>query len=133
MRTKIWRTNKGREAKVARQTRQAERDRPLCEEGTGRATLTPFYSLLQVKTLFQGLDSTGDGAINLEEFSKLVKSDKLAFWMSQLELEYHDLLQLFEPLGALKGEGNPPVRFLDNGDGQAGAFRVPRSLKRDST
>lgn len=92
------------------------------------ATLRPLYSLLQVKTLFQGLDSTGDGAINLEEFSKLVKSDKLAFWMSQLELEYHDLLQLFEPLGALKGEGNPPVRFLDNGDGQAGAFRVPGSL-----
>lgn len=58
----------------------------------------------KVRTLFQGLDSTGDGAINLEEFSKLVKSDKLAFWMSQLELEYHDLLQLFE--------------FLDNGDGQ---------------
>lgn len=58
----------------------------------------------KVKTLFQGLDSSGDGAINLEEFSKLVKSDKLAFWMSQLELEYHDLLQLFE--------------FLDNGDGQ---------------
>lgn len=50
----------------------------------------------KVRTLFQGLDSTGDGAINLEEFSKLVKSDKLAFWMSQLELEYHDLLQLFE-------------------------------------
>ena len=37
------------------------------------------FSLWQVKTLFQGLDSTGDGAINLEEFSKLVKSDKLAF------------------------------------------------------
>eukprot|EP00913_Durusdinium_trenchii_P027163 g25486.t1 len=37
-------------------------------------------------------------------FSKLVKSPKLKFWMSQLELEYHDLLSLFE--------------FLDNGDGQ---------------
>jgi len=40
----------------------------------------------------------------LEEFSKLVKSPKLKFWMSQLELEYHDLLSLFE--------------FLDNGDGE---------------
>ncbi|CAE7478748.1 DDX24 [Symbiodinium microadriaticum] len=39
-----------------------------------------------------------------EEFSKLVKSPKLKFWMSQLELEYHDLLSLFE--------------FLDNGDGE---------------
>ncbi|CAJ1420432.1 unnamed protein product [Effrenium voratum] len=58
----------------------------------------------KVKRLFQNMDSTGDGAINLEEFSKLVQSPKLKFWMSQLELEYHDLLSLFE--------------FLDNGDGQ---------------
>ncbi|CAK9022352.1 unnamed protein product [Durusdinium trenchii] len=58
----------------------------------------------KVKKLFQTMDFSGDGAINLEEFSKLVKSPKLKFWMSQLELEYHDLLSLFE--------------FLDNGDGQ---------------
>eukprot|EP00435_Cladocopium_sp_Y103_P046752 s144_g13.t1 len=55
----------------------------------------------KVKKLFQTMDFSGDGAINLEEFAKLVKSPKLKFWMSQLELEYHDLLSLFE--------------FLDNG------------------
>jgi len=58
----------------------------------------------KVKKLFQTMDFSGDGAINLQEFSKLVKSPKLKFWMSQLELEYHDLLSLFE--------------FLDNGDGE---------------
>ncbi|CAE7662524.1 unnamed protein product, partial [Symbiodinium sp. CCMP2456] len=38
----------------------------------------------KVKKLFKTIDSSGDGAINLEEFSKLVKSPKLQFWMSQL-------------------------------------------------
>ena len=38
----------------------------------------------QVKKLFQTMDFSGDGSINLEEFSKLVKSPKLKFWMSAL-------------------------------------------------
>ncbi|CAJ1340236.1 unnamed protein product [Effrenium voratum] len=58
----------------------------------------------KVKKLFQTMDSSGDGTINLQEFSKLVNSPMLKFWMGQLELEYHDLLSLFE--------------FLDNGDGE---------------
>ena len=76
----------------------------------------------KVKSLFQTMDQSGDGSINLEEFSKLVKSPKLKFWMSQLELEYHDLLSLFE--------------FLDNGDGEItlmefieGAARLKGSAK----
>lgn len=58
----------------------------------------------KVKRLFQTIDDSGDGAINFQEFSKLVQSPKLKFWTAQLELEYHDLLSLFE--------------FLDNGDGE---------------
>lgn len=58
----------------------------------------------KVKKLFQTMDQSGDGAINFDEFSKLVKSPMLQFLLSQLDLEYHDLLSLFE--------------FLDNGDGQ---------------
>ncbi|CAK9101100.1 Sodium channel protein 60E (Drosophila ion channel 60) (Drosophila sodium channel 1) (Protein smell-impaired 60E) (Sodium channel 2) (DmNav2) [Durusdinium trenchii] len=76
----------------------------------------------KVKSLFQTMDQSGDGSINLEEFAKLVKSPKLKFWMSQLELEYHDLLSLFE--------------FLDNGDGEItlmefieGAARLKGSAK----
>eukprot|EP00438_Fugacium_kawagutii_P019746 Skav227352 [mRNA] locus=scaffold1665:123639:126939:+ [translate_table: standard] len=76
----------------------------------------------KVKKLFQTMDASGDGAINLQEFSKLVKSPKLKFWMSQLDLEYHDLLSLFE--------------FLDNGDGEItlmefidGASRLRGSAK----
>ena len=33
----------------------------------------------KVKKLFATMDSSGDGAINFEEFSKLVKSPKLRF------------------------------------------------------
>lgn len=58
----------------------------------------------KVKKLFLAMDASGDGNINLQEFSKLVESPKLKFWMDQLELEYFDLLSLFE--------------FLDNGDGE---------------
>eukprot|EP00439_Symbiodinium_sp_Y106_P067947 s1454_g11.t1 len=58
----------------------------------------------KVKKLFQSMDSSGDGSINKEEFAKLVNSPMLKFWMGQLELEYHDLMSLFE--------------FLDNGDGE---------------
>ncbi|CAK9091306.1 Voltage-dependent T-type calcium channel subunit alpha-1H [Durusdinium trenchii] len=58
----------------------------------------------KVKKLFQTMDASGNGAINLQEFAKLVQSPKLKFWMGQLELEYHDMLSLFE--------------FLDNGDGE---------------
>lgn len=75
-----------------------------------------------MKKLFQSMDASGDGSISLDEFSKLVTSPKLKFWMSQLELEYHDLMSLFE--------------FLDNGDGEItlsefieGAARLRGSAK----
>eukprot|EP00913_Durusdinium_trenchii_P018255 g17152.t1 len=66
--------------------RQKEREVQACNRLFGRKVLK----------LFQSIDHSGDGAISLEDWLK--------FWMSQLELEYHDLLSLFE--------------FLDNGDGQ---------------
>eukprot|EP00913_Durusdinium_trenchii_P009450 g8883.t1 len=76
----------------------------------------------KVKKLFQAMDFSGDGSISIDEFAKLVASPKLQFWISQLELEYHDLLSLFE--------------FLDNGDGQItlnefieGAARLRGSAK----
>ena len=40
--------------------------------------------------LFRNIDTSGDGAISKDEFSKLVESPMLQFWMGQLELEYHD-------------------------------------------
>ena len=43
-------------------------------------------SFREVRRLFQSIDSSGDGAITLQEFEKLVASPKLRFWMSQLEL-----------------------------------------------
>lgn len=58
----------------------------------------------KVKSLFDSIDDSGDGTLTFDEFAKLVESPKLSFWMGQLQLEYHDLLSLFE--------------FMDNGDGE---------------
>eukprot|EP00440_Ansanella_granifera_P023916 gb/GFBE01025975.1/.p1 GENE.gb/GFBE01025975.1/~~gb/GFBE01025975.1/.p1 ORF type:complete len:609 (+),score=145.19 gb/GFBE01025975.1/:1-1827(+) len=58
----------------------------------------------KVKKLFMSVDTSEDGEITMDEFAKLVESPKLKFWVSQLELEYHDLLGLFE--------------MLDDGDGK---------------
>ena len=76
----------------------------------------------KVKNLFHTLDTSGDGNIDQDEFAQLVDSPMLKFWMSQLELEYHDLLSLFD--------------YLDNGDGEItlvefieGATRLRGSAK----
>jgi len=76
----------------------------------------------KVQMLFRNIDTSGDGAISKDEFSKLVESPMLQFWMGQLELEYHDLMSLFE--------------FLDPGDGHItlqslmeGAFRLRGGAK----
>ena len=50
----------------------------------------PSLDFHKVQTLFRNLDASEDGAISKEEFSKLVESPMLQFWMGQLELEYHD-------------------------------------------
>ena len=39
----------------------------------------------KVRKLFSSMDDSGDGALSLEEFSKLVSSPKLKFWMSGLD------------------------------------------------
>ena len=50
----------------------------------------PSLDFHQVQMLFRNIDTSGDGAISKDEFSKLVESPMLQFWMGQLELEYHD-------------------------------------------
>mmetsp|Transcript_89865 Transcript_89865/g.159879 ORF Transcript_89865/g.159879 Transcript_89865/m.159879 type:complete len:421 (-) Transcript_89865:78-1340(-) len=76
----------------------------------------------KVRKLFASVDVSDDGSINFEEFSELVHSPMLKFWMSQLDLEYHDLCGLFEFLD--NGKGEITLRdFLD------GASRLKGSAK----
>eukprot|EP00913_Durusdinium_trenchii_P006826 g6417.t1 len=100
-------------------------------QGPGEPQDIALYTR-KVKSLFQTMDQSGDGSINLEEFAKLVKSPKLKFWMSQLELEYHDLLSLFEFLD----NGLLPFPTSGSGDGEItlmefieGAARLKGSAK----
>eukprot|EP00931_Biecheleriopsis_adriatica_P017694 TRINITY_DN12595_c0_g2_i1.p1 TRINITY_DN12595_c0_g2~~TRINITY_DN12595_c0_g2_i1.p1 ORF type:complete len:621 (+),score=147.68 TRINITY_DN12595_c0_g2_i1:41-1903(+) len=57
-----------------------------------------------LKRVFMLADESGDGFVTFDEFSALLDSPKLRFWMGELELEYHDMMGLFE--------------LLDDGDGQ---------------
>eukprot|EP00438_Fugacium_kawagutii_P023586 Skav205942 [mRNA] locus=scaffold442:26363:34325:+ [translate_table: standard] len=58
--------------------RQKEKDGSLRKSAGGKATGWDIAQYMRkVKRLFQTMDASGDGAINLDEFSKLVKSPKL--------------------------------------------------------
>ncbi|CAE7882461.1 unnamed protein product, partial [Symbiodinium sp. KB8] len=57
----------------------------------------------KLQNMFLALDTSGDGLLSWEEFNEAISSPKMAFWMSQLELESSDLKSLFT--------------LLDGGDG----------------
>lgn len=57
----------------------------------------------KLQNMFLALDTSGDGLLSWDEFNEAISSPKMAFWMSQLELESSDLKSLFT--------------LLDGGDG----------------
>merc|ERR1712014_513914 len=63
-----------------------------------------YHKLLQ--DFFAKLDQSGDGVVDLDEFDILLRDGDpmMKFWLSQLEIDYHDLHGLFE--------------LLDDGDGK---------------
>eukprot|EP00930_Biecheleria_cincta_P041858 TRINITY_DN28767_c0_g1_i1.p1 TRINITY_DN28767_c0_g1~~TRINITY_DN28767_c0_g1_i1.p1 ORF type:complete len:581 (-),score=108.82 TRINITY_DN28767_c0_g1_i1:118-1809(-) len=58
----------------------------------------------RLKAIFKEVDISGDGHVTIGEFERMLEKPKLKFWLTQLDLEYYDLLALFE--------------LLDDGDGQ---------------
>lgn len=58
----------------------------------------------KLKRFFMTLDASGDGLVSWEEFSVLLHDPQLQIWMSTLDLETHDLVQLFQ--------------MIDDGDGE---------------
>ncbi|CAE8609945.1 unnamed protein product [Polarella glacialis] len=71
----------------------------------------------KVKSLFQSVDVSSDGTISFDEFALLVETPKLKFWMDQLELEYHDMLGLFEMLDD-NGDGEISMKEFSEGAGR---------------
>lgn len=66
---------------------------------------------------------TNDGFLELDEFMRLLEDEKMHLWLSQLQLEYHDLMELFQ--------------MIDSGDGRIdwkefmeGAGRLKGQAKR---
>jgi len=58
----------------------------------------------KLETLFKAADVTNDGYLELDEFMRLLEDEKMHLWLSQLQLEYHDLMELFQ--------------MIDSGDGR---------------
>eukprot|EP00930_Biecheleria_cincta_P038986 TRINITY_DN26803_c0_g1_i1.p1 TRINITY_DN26803_c0_g1~~TRINITY_DN26803_c0_g1_i1.p1 ORF type:complete len:580 (-),score=102.46 TRINITY_DN26803_c0_g1_i1:204-1943(-) len=76
----------------------------------------------KLKRLFEELDESGDGILSKDEFDAVLKSAKLKFWMSQLDIETHDLISFFDLLD--DGSGMISVtEFLE------GALRLKGNAK----
>eukprot|EP00440_Ansanella_granifera_P025226 gb/GFBE01027400.1/.p1 GENE.gb/GFBE01027400.1/~~gb/GFBE01027400.1/.p1 ORF type:complete len:595 (+),score=126.85 gb/GFBE01027400.1/:1-1785(+) len=73
-----------------------------------------FLQMLQ--RLFKEIDASHDGYISFDEFQHLLDTPKLKFWMSQLEIDYHDLVGLFE--------------LLDDGDGRLSLQEFSEGISR---
>eukprot|EP00930_Biecheleria_cincta_P086998 TRINITY_DN76271_c0_g1_i1.p1 TRINITY_DN76271_c0_g1~~TRINITY_DN76271_c0_g1_i1.p1 ORF type:complete len:585 (-),score=86.89 TRINITY_DN76271_c0_g1_i1:225-1940(-) len=58
----------------------------------------------KLRALFHRLDSSGDGFLSWQEFSVMLEDKHLKTWMSTLEIEVHDLTNLFH--------------MMDDGDGE---------------
>ncbi|CAE7469293.1 NaCP60E [Symbiodinium sp. CCMP2592] len=58
----------------------------------------------KLHALFLAADTTDDGFLTIEEFMQLLENPQLQLWLSQLQLEYHDLVELFG--------------MIDSGDGR---------------
>eukprot|EP00438_Fugacium_kawagutii_P035598 Skav224938 [mRNA] locus=scaffold2105:176388:177164:- [translate_table: standard] len=58
----------------------------------------------KLEAFFKRLDKSGDGVLTWKEFSAVLKSRKLQNWLATLELESHDLVNLFT--------------MIDDGDGE---------------
>ncbi|CAJ1351564.1 unnamed protein product, partial [Effrenium voratum] len=58
----------------------------------------------KLHALFKAADITNDGYLTIDEFMQLLENDQLQLWLSQLQLEYHDLVELFD--------------MIDSGDGR---------------
>eukprot|EP00440_Ansanella_granifera_P023523 gb/GFBE01025544.1/.p1 GENE.gb/GFBE01025544.1/~~gb/GFBE01025544.1/.p1 ORF type:complete len:621 (+),score=153.82 gb/GFBE01025544.1/:1-1863(+) len=57
----------------------------------------------KLEALFMNADSSGDGLLSMAEFMDLLENPQLRLWLSQVQLEHHQFLELFS--------------LVDDGDG----------------
>jgi len=71
----------------------------------------------KVTVLFHHADTDGDGCIDVDEFENVLHDPDIATWLSAMELEVHNHLELFELLDT-------------NGDGSISAFELVDGVRR---
>merc|ERR1712070_555720 len=67
-----------------------------------------------MQELFNGLDSSGDGKVNLKEFRMLAKFPQVKSWLASMEIRAEDLDIMFQ---LMDGDGSGHITFEEMLDG----------------
>jgi len=80
---------------VSETTRCQQNDDEIAMQKKKKATAIHYMKIAEV---FKELDTSGDGHLNWEEFQPLIHDTVIKTWLQSMDIDTHDLTQLFDIL-----------------------------------